>query len=225
MAINFSLDSDGGVVVQQGTSAGGSSTTFNGGVSGGAQSSGQVAAGGNALDYARQVGNRDLGNLDALNKLTNGFLTSYIDKQKKEQYAEGMAQAAQGRSLIQIENDQPWYTKIFGPDATVQGAQMFNVNAAMNDAQTSFMQAMPQLRSRSPDQVRQYVVDKMSQVQSTGDPYTDAMVQQKLAEQLPTMLYWLAMTRRSIRRWSRMPRPTRTTPASSSRRYATTFNR
>ncbi|MDR5751082.1 MULTISPECIES: hypothetical protein [unclassified Caballeronia] len=74
------------------------------------------------------------------------------------------------------------------PDATVQGAQMYNVNAAMNDAQTSFMQAMPQLREKSPDAVRQYLVNKMSQVQGTGDQFADAMIQQKLAEQLPQML-------------------------------------
>ncbi|MCE4568835.1 hypothetical protein [Caballeronia sp. CLC5] len=126
--------------------------------------------------------------IDSLNKLTNGAIQPYIDRAKKEQYADGMAQAAQGKSLIEIENDQPWYTKLYGPDATVQGAQMFNVNAAMNDAQTQFMQAMPQLREKSPDQVRAYVVQKMSQVPQTGDQWTDAMVQQKLAEQMPQML-------------------------------------
>ncbi|REE19467.1 hypothetical protein B0G71_2564 [Paraburkholderia sp. BL27I4N3] len=193
MSINFSLDSDGGVVVQQGQAASGSSTTFNGGVSGGSQSSGNIAQGGtdiNAFANAeRAQGVFGSGvSLDSFNKLTQGMIQPYIDRAKKEQYADGMAQAAQGKSLISIENDQPWYTKIYGPDASVQGAQMFNVNAAMNDAQTSFMQAMPQLRERLPDQVRSYLVDKMSQVQSTGDQYTDAMVQQKLSEQLPQML-------------------------------------
>ncbi|WP_109479445.1 hypothetical protein [Paraburkholderia sp. C35] len=193
MSISFSLNSDGGVVVQQGTSAGGSSTTFNGGVSGGSQASGSPAQGGtdiNAFANAeRAQGVFGSGiDINSFNKLTQGMIQPYIDKAKKEQYANGMAQAAQGKSLIEIENDQPWYTKIYGPDATVQGAQMFNVNAAMNDAQTSFMQAMPQLREKSPDQVRAYLVDKMSQVQGTGDQYTDAMVQQKLAEQLPQML-------------------------------------
>jgi len=193
MGINFSLDSDGGVVIQQGQAAGGSSTSFNGGVSGGSQSSGNIAQGGtdiNAFANAeRAQGVFGSGiSLDSFNKLTQGMIQPYIDRAKKEQYANGMAQAAQGKSLIDIENDQPWYTKIYGPDATTQGAQTFNVNAAMNDAQTSFMRAMPQLRERSPDQVRQYLVDKMSQVQSSGDQFTDAMVQQKLAEQLPQML-------------------------------------
>ncbi|WP_250538245.1 MULTISPECIES: hypothetical protein [unclassified Caballeronia] len=193
MGINFSLGSDGGVVVQQPSGTSGSSTSFSGGGSYAQQSSGQVAQGGGGID-ALANGMRRQGvlgsgiDIDSFNKLTQGMIQPYIDRAKKEQYAEGMAQASQGKSLIEIENDQPWYTKLYGPDATVQGAQMFNVNAAMNDAQTQFMQAMPQLREKSPDQVRAYVVQKMSEVQPTGDQWTDAMVQQKLAEQMPQML-------------------------------------
>jgi hypothetical protein len=191
--MSFSLNSGGGVVVQQDASSGGSATSFNGGVSGGAQSSGGLAQGGTDIAALAQAEARQgvLGtgiSIDEFNKLTQGAIQPYIDRAKKEQYAQGMSQAAQGKSLIDIQNDQPWYTKIYGPDATVQGAQMYNVNAAMNDAQTSFMQAMPQLREKSPDQVRGYLVGKMQEVQPTGDPYTDAMVQQKLAEQLPQML-------------------------------------
>ncbi|KWH36038.1 hypothetical protein [Burkholderia stagnalis] len=193
MSISFSLGSDGGVVTQQSTFGGGSSNSFSGGPSSGGQSSGGLAAGGtNIGDYAAGVARQGIGgtgvSLDALNKLTGGIIQGYIDRTKKQQYAEGMAQAAQGKSLIDIEDEQPWYTKLYGPDATVQGAQAFNVQAAMQDAQSQFMQAMPQLRERSPDQVRAYIVDKMSSVQATGDPAYDAMVQQGLAEQLPRML-------------------------------------
>ena len=183
-AISFSLGTDGGVVTQQSTFGGGSSNSFSGGLASADQSSGSVAQGGNAIQYAQTVGNRLNGTVDALNRMTQGFLQGYIDKAKKEQYAEGMAQAAQGKSLIDIENDQPWYTKLYGPDATVQGAQAFHVAAAMEDAQSQFMQAMPQLREKSPDQVRAYLVSKMGEVQPTGDTAFDTMVQAKLAEQM-----------------------------------------
>ncbi|KWE84930.1 hypothetical protein [Burkholderia ubonensis] len=188
MTISFSLGADSGVVAQQSTFGGGGSNSFSGGPSGAGQSSGSIAAGGNALQFADAAGRQSMQNIDTLNKLAGGMLQPYIDRQKKLQYAEGMAQAAQGKSLIEIENDQPWYTKLFGPDATTQGAQAFNMAAAMQDAQSQFMQAMPQLREKSPDQVRQYIVSKMGEVQPSGDPYFDAMVQQGLAEQLPKML-------------------------------------
>ncbi|QRR09739.1 hypothetical protein FPJ27_26260 [Burkholderia sp. MS455] len=188
MTISFSLGADSGVVTQQSTFGGGGSTSFSGGPSGAGQSSGSIAAGGNAMQFADTVARRGMQNIDTLNKLAGGMLQPYIERQKKLQYAEGMAQAAQGKSLIEIENDQPWYTKLFGPDATTQGAQAFNMAAAMQDAQSQFMQAMPQLREKSPDQVRQYIVNKMGEVQPSGDPYFDAMVQQGLAEQLPKML-------------------------------------
>ncbi|RQQ28089.1 hypothetical protein [Burkholderia stagnalis] len=193
MSISFSLGTDGGAVTQQSTFGGGGSNSFSGGPGSGGQSSGGVAQGGMDVSaYAQGVMRQGvLGSgvsLDALNKLTGGIIQGYVDRKKKEQYAEGMAQAAQGKSLIDIENDQPWYTKLYGPDATVQGAQAFNMAAAMQDAQSQFMQAMPQLREKSPDQVRQYIVSKMGEVKSTGDPAFDSMVQQGLAEQLPRML-------------------------------------
>jgi hypothetical protein len=190
---SFSLNSDGGVVTQQSSGGGGSSNSFSGGPSGGGQSSGGVAQGGtdfNAMGRAMmQQGPLGLGiNVDALNKITGGMIQGYIDRQKKEQYAQGMAMAAQGRSLVEIEKDQPWYTKLYGPDATVQGAQQMNVMSAMNDAQTQFMQAMPQLREKSPDQVRQYLVNLTAGMQATGDPATDAMIQAKLPEMYGSML-------------------------------------
>lgn len=193
MSISFSLGTDGGAVTQQSTFGGGGSNSFSGGPGGGGQSSGGVAQGGmDVTAYAQGVMRQGvLGSgvsLDALNKLTGGIIQGYVDRKKKEQYAEGMAQAAQGKSLIDIENDQPWYTKLYGPDASVQGAQAFNMAAAMQDAQSQFMQAMPQLREKSPDQVRAYIVSKMGEVKSTGDPAFDSMVQQGLAEQLPRML-------------------------------------
>ncbi|NUX98784.1 hypothetical protein [Paraburkholderia youngii] len=186
--VSFSLSGDGGVVTQQSTFDSGGSTSFSGGPSGAGQSSGSVAGGGNALDFAQHTASMGLKNVDALNKLAGGMIQGYIDKAKKEQYAQGMAMAAQGKALIDIENDQPWYSKLYGPDATVQGAQAFNMAAAMQDAQSQFMQAMPQLREKSPDQVRAYIVQKMGEVKPTGDGAFDAMVQQGLAEQLPKML-------------------------------------
>ncbi|WP_347556505.1 hypothetical protein [Robbsia sp. KACC 23696] len=193
MDYSFSLDSNVQPEHQPSViNSNGSTASFSASASGD-QSSGNVAQGGTdfaamAAAEARQgIGGLGI-SLDSFNKLTGGAIQGYVDRAKKEQYAQGMAMAAQGQSLQSIEDNQPWYTKLYGPDATTQGAQMFNVNAAMSDAQTSFTQAMPQLRERSPDQVRQYLVGKMSQVQSTGDQFTDAMMQQKLAEQLPQML-------------------------------------
>jgi hypothetical protein len=191
--VSFSLNSGGDVVTQQSTLGVGGSGSFQGssGVTG--QSSGGVANGGTDLnafskaEMAQGVFGSGV-SLEALDKLTQGMIQPYIDRQKKEQYAQGMAQAAQGKALADIQAEQPWYSAIYGPDATVQGAQMYNVNAAMNQAQTDFMQAMPQLREKSPDQVRQYLVDKTASMQSTGDPYTDAMIQGKIPEMYGDML-------------------------------------
>lgn len=54
MGINFSLNSDGGVVVQQGQAAGGSSNSFSGGSTGQGQFSGSVAGGGLMQPYLQK---------------------------------------------------------------------------------------------------------------------------------------------------------------------------
>ncbi|OZI20053.1 hypothetical protein CAL26_21095 [Bordetella genomosp. 9] len=126
--------------------------------------------------------------LDALNQLTRGALDQFVQQKQQEQYFEGMSEVAQGKSLLEIQKEQPWYAKIFGPGATVRGAQAMTMMSAMDDAQSTFLQNMPELRKQSPDVVRKYLVDQAKQIGSTGDPATDAMVQAKLAEQFGPML-------------------------------------
>ncbi|KDD18584.1 hypothetical protein L522_4165 [Bordetella bronchiseptica MBORD707] len=126
--------------------------------------------------------------LDALNKLTQGALEPVIQAEQQRQYYEGMSAVAQGKSLLEIQKDQPWYTQIFGPSATVRGAQAMTLMSALDTAKADFLGAMPTLRTQPPDAVRKFLVDQVRQIGSTGDPGTDALVQAKLAEQWGPML-------------------------------------
>lgn len=182
---SFALDNSGGVVLQQPTqSASGPSITLQGG--GGSVNPGTtgVAPGGEFQQAAANSAKA----LNALNKLTQGALQPYIAAEQKRLYFEGMSQVVQGKSLQQIESEQPWYTKIFGPSATVQGAQAMTAMTAITQAQNEFMENMPSLRTQDPDSVRKYLVDQATRIGNTGDPIVDGLVQSKLAEQWPTML-------------------------------------
>lgn len=187
MADVVGLTPAGDVVLQQPRESGnGPQTQITGG--GGSQFSGFVQAGragGGTWDRAAQQSARSL---DALDKLTQGFLKPKIEAAQKQAYFEGMAQVAQGRSLLEVQDDQPWYTQLFGPSATVQGAQAMTMMSALNAQKSDFMEAMPQLRTQSPDAVRQYLVSNASKLSSTGDPFMDAMIQGKLAENFQPML-------------------------------------
>jgi len=186
MADSFGLDSSGNVVMQQPVPIQkGPQTQIPGG---GATFSGfgqQVRSPGG--DFSA-MGAQSIQALDALNKLTQGIIKPIVEREQRREYFEGMSEVAQGKALIEIQKEQPWYTQIFGPSATVQGAQQMTMMSALNQGQTEFMKELPDLRSQPPDVVRKYLVDQAVRIGSTGDPSTDAMIQAKLAEQWGPMM-------------------------------------
>lgn len=182
---SFTIGNGGQVVLQQSNTAAAPQTQLSG-ASGGVTIGGQVSlAPGGEFQRAAELASKTIG---ALNKLTDGLLQPHIEAEQKKMYYEGMSKVAQGQALMDVEAEQPWYTRIFGPSATVRGAQAMTAQTALTQAQADFMQEMPQLRSQSPDQVRQYLVQKAAGVGQTGDPMVDAMVQAKMAEQWGPML-------------------------------------
>lgn len=186
---SFALDDSGRVVLEQPTKqAVGPSITLQGG--GGSIQGGQssVAPGGDWQGIANAAFNSSKKALDVINKLTDNALQPYIAAEQKRLYFQGMSEVAQGKSLQDVEKKQPWYTKIFGPSATVNGARAMTAMTAITQAQNEFMENMPELRRQSPDDVRQYLVDQATRIGNTGDPIADALVQSKLAEQWGTML-------------------------------------
>lgn len=135
-----------------------------------------------------QIESVSMKTIDAMNKLTEGMLKPVVDRMEKEQYYQGMAKVAQGQSLKEVEEQEPWYMKIVGPSATVRGAQTMTATTAIQTAETDFLQAMPDLRKQSPDEVRKYLVGKATDMKSTGDPLVDATIQAKIAEGWGPML-------------------------------------
>ncbi|CDK30108.1 putative internal virion protein [Burkholderia phage AMP1] len=187
---SFALDNSGGVVMQQPSrSASGPQISLQGGGGAGLQpGQASLAPGGEFAGAANNAFSTGAKTLDALNKLTQGALAPIVAAEQKRLYFEGMSQVVQGRSLQEIENQQPWYTKIFGPTATVQGAQAMVAMTAISQAQNEFMESMPDLRTKDPDSVRKYLVDQAVRIGNTGDPMVDGIVQSKLAEHWGSML-------------------------------------
>jgi hypothetical protein len=187
---SFALDNSGGVVMQQPSqSASGPQISLQGG-GGASVQPGQasLAPGGDIVGATNASFALGVKTLDALNTLTKGALAPYVAAEQKRMYFEGMSQVVQGRSLQEIESNQPWYTKIFGPSATVQGAQAMTAMTALTQAQSEFMENMPNLRMHSPDEVRKYLVDQAVRIGNTGDSLVDGLVQSKLAEHWGAML-------------------------------------
>lgn len=182
---SFALDTSGKVVLQDAVQAGGPATQIGGGSS----SAVPEAAGPQVMGTNWQgIAQTTFKTLDAVNKLADGVLKPYVERMEKQQYYDGMSKVVQGQTLQQIEKDDPWYMNIFGPSATVRGAQAMTATTALTQAETEFLGGMEELREQSPEQVRKYLVDQATRIGSTGDPLVDATVQSKLAESWGPML-------------------------------------
>jgi len=186
---SFALDPNGNVVQgQSNLSPQGVGTQLTGSTGPGSVRQGVASRAPDNAAAFNSFARTSAATIDALNSLTQGALQPLIDAEQKKQYFDGMSRVAQGQSLMDIEKEQPWYSKIFGPSATVQGAQAMAANTTIAQSQTDFMNDMPELRKQSPDQVRQYLVNKAANIGMTGDPLVDATVQAKLADSWSPML-------------------------------------
>ncbi|CAJ0783508.1 Internal virion protein C [Ralstonia mannitolilytica] len=178
---SFALNPDGSVVVQNPVNnTSGVQTTLTGGPSSATPNApgARIAP----TDW-NGVMSSSFQTLDAINKLAGNVLKPYVEAEEKKAYFEGAARVAQGQSLQQIENDQPWFTKIFGPSATVRGAQAMAATTALTQAESQTLEDMQDLKQKSPDEFRSYLVSQAASIKATGDPLVDATVQAKLAEQ------------------------------------------
>src|SRR3546814_7455 len=107
MAGDYGLDSGGNVVIQEPANTGnGPATRLTGG---GASFSGFAQASQAPGSNFGAMADPSVKAMDALNKMTSGLLQPIIEEEKKKLYFDGMAQVAQGKSLVEIQKDQPWY--------------------------------------------------------------------------------------------------------------------
>jgi len=185
MADSFALTDNGVVLQQPAPVTHGVQITLQGGTSRGVSHATPGLAPGGDFQGAADM---PVKAIEAIGKLVGGALAPYIEEQQRRAYFDGMSQVVQGKALQDIHREQPWYTRIFGPSATVQGAQALTAMTAISQAQSEAMAAMPELRKQHPDAMRQYMVEQAIRIGSTGDPTVDGLVQQKLSEQWPTLL-------------------------------------
>ncbi|WP_427313046.1 hypothetical protein [Cupriavidus sp. H39] len=182
---SFALNPSGEVVLQDAVQTGGPATQIDGG---GAGSAPQAVGAHQVATNWQGIAETGYKTLDAVNRLADGALKPYVERMEKQQFYEGMSKVVQGQTLQQIAKDDPWYMNIFGPSATVRGAQAMTATTALQQAETEFLSNMDTLRQQSPDQVRGFLVQQASSLGNTGDPLVDATIQAKMAESWGPML-------------------------------------
>lgn len=71
----------------------------------------------------------------------------------ERKFLEGVQRAASGEALTSIVNEQPWYSKIFGPASAVEGARQYSLDAQAAKFDAEVQRRMPELRTTSPDEL------------------------------------------------------------------------
>ena len=111
----------------------------------------------------------------------------YLNKVKGDLFFRGMQRAAQGEALNEIKNDRPWYAKIFGDGATVEGARVYSIEKAASEFTLDVESAMPELRKLGPQEVGAEL-QALGAKRKTGDDIADAAIGLSVMKTMPTLL-------------------------------------
>jgi hypothetical protein len=123
----------------------------------------------------------DTSTSDLLMQLGSKILEPQIKKVQTEQFLKGAQRVAQGEALKEIVDEQPWFTQIFGPSSSVQGARTVAQMKGVDDYLTDVANDMPNLQKLSSKEFGQQITDKMGKF-LTGDSVADAAIQLKMVE-------------------------------------------
>lgn len=123
---------------------------------------------------------------DMMMQLGGKLLEPKIQQIQTRKFLEGAQRVAQGEALKDIVDEQPWYTQIFGPSSSVQGARTIAQMKGVDDYITSVQNDMPNLRKLSSDEFGKQVSARM-QTFLTGDGVADAAIQTKMVESLGSL--------------------------------------
>lgn len=119
--------------------------------------------------------------LDAILEIGKGVLAGKIKEQQNKAFLGGVQRVMQGEALKDIVDEQPWYTEIFGPSSTVEGARAYSQISQVDKFTGDLYGDMDRLQRIDPDKVGDEVNTKMSQF-LTGDDVTDTAIQMKMVE-------------------------------------------
>lgn len=123
---------------------------------------------------------------DMMMQLGGKLLEPKIQQIQTRKFLEGAQRVAQGEALKDIVDEQPWYTQIFGPSSSVQGARTIAQMKGVDDYITSVQNDMPSLQKLSSDEFGKQVSARM-QTFLTGDGVADAAIQTKMVESLGSL--------------------------------------
>jgi len=117
----------------------------------------------------------------AVSGMAQAALEPYVERKQQELFYEGARRQIEGEALADIVDSQPWYSKIFGPSASVQGARKMAQLRAVDEVVNGMAAEMPELRRLNPDEFQAELFNRADSV-LTGDEQSDAIIQAQILE-------------------------------------------
>lgn len=125
--------------------------------------------------------------VEALQLIGTKVLSPELKKYEDAKFNEGMMQAASGTALLDIINNRPAMSKIFGEGASIAGARAYTISAKMSMLHASLEDNMHELRKQGPEAMTAYMT-KMMQDSETGDVATDLQVRMDYIKRAPSIM-------------------------------------
>lgn len=110
-----------------------------------------------------------------------------VNQMRDEQFLRGVQQAASGKALVDIVNEQPWYTQIFGDVPMVEGARAYDAQTRAARWASETLTNMSKLREVSPDALPKLIMEDTNKRMS-GDMQGDLMFRAEVLKRLPGLI-------------------------------------
>lgn len=141
----------------------------------------------------QEAGSYRQANFQEVDAITEAFtslgsaLANKVKEKEQESFVRGAMDAAQGKTVEQIADEQPWYANLFGPSSAELGAKAYtnqekvNVQLAKIQAQMSTLAQLPY------EKAREELTNSMNNL-LTGNPEEDAFVRQAFLKNIPALV-------------------------------------
>lgn len=132
-------------------------------------------------------------NFQEVDSITSAFtnlgsaLANKVKEKEQESFVRGAMDAAQGKTVEQIADEQPWYANLFGPSSAELGAKAYTNQERVNVQLAKIQSQMATLAQLPYEKAREELTNSMNNL-LTGNPEEDAFVRQTFLKNMPALV-------------------------------------
>lgn len=141
----------------------------------------------------QEAGNYRQANFQEVDSITAAFtslgsaLANKVKEKEQESFVRGAMDAAQGKTVEQISDEQPWYANLFGPSSAELGAKAYTSQEKVNVQLAKIQSQMATLAQLPYEKAREELTNSMNNL-LTGNPEEDAFVRQTFLKNMPSLV-------------------------------------